>query len=93
MQAIYTRTAAAVVRRYALSSVPAAAATRAAAVFRVQSVSGETCKLGLQPQRQQQQQQHRSLATERLAYGIKVTEDMEVSDAVRRVLSIENSDM
>lgn len=89
MQAIYTRTAAAVVRSNALSSVPAAAATRVAAVFRLQSVSGETCKLGLQPQQQQQQ---RSLATERLAYGIKVTDDMEVSDAVRRVLSIDNSD-
>lgn len=88
MQAIYTRTAAAVVRSNALSSVPAAAATRAAAVFRVQSVYGETSKLGLQPQQQQQ----RSLATERLAYGIKVTDDMEVSDAVRRVLSIDNSD-
>ena len=89
MQAIYTRAAAAVMRRSALPSVPAAATTRAAAVFRLQSVSGETCKLRPQPQQQRQ----RSLATERLAYGIKVTEDMKVSDAVRRVLSIENSDM
>lgn len=90
MQAIYTRAAAAIVRSNALSSVPAAGATRAAAMLRLQSVSGETCKLGLQPKQQQQQQ--RSLATERLAYGIKVTDDMEVSDTVRRVLSIENSD-
>lgn len=58
-------------------------------MFRVQSVSAETCKLGLGPQQQQQ----RSFVTERLAYGIKVTEDMKVSDPVRRVLSIDNSDM
>eukprot|EP00904_Undaria_pinnatifida_P009603 jgi/Undpi1/5773/HiC_scaffold_2.g01047.m1 len=61
-------------------------------MFRVQSVSAETCKLGLGPQQQQLQPQ-RSFVTERLAYGIKVTEDMKVSDPVRRVLSIDNSDM
>lgn len=62
-------------------------------MFRVQSVSAETCKLGLGPQQQQQLQPQRSFVTERLAYGIKVTEDMKVSDPVRRVLSIDNSDM
>lgn len=41
----------------------------------------------------QQQQQQRGLASERMVYGVKIPEDMKVSDPVRRVLSIDNSTM
>lgn len=82
MQTLLARTTAVVLRSNVVGPGAAVASTRAAAALRPQPLSAE--KLA---------QQQRGLAVERMAYGMKVTDDMEVSDPVRRVLSIDNSDM
>lgn len=81
MQALYARSAAATIRRNGIPYISAATGARAAA-FRLQSQAG-TCI----------ERQQRGLAVERMVYGMKVAKGVEVSDPVRRVLSIENGDM
>ena len=83
MQALLTRTTGALLRSNGVAPGAAVASTRtAAAALRPQPVSAENLA-----------QQQRGLAVERMVYGMKVTDDMKVSEPVRRVLSIDNSDM
>lgn len=86
MQALLTRTAAAVIRNNGLAPTLAPASARAAAALRPQQSLAT-------PQNLAQQPQQRGLAVERMVYGMKVTDDMKVSEPVRRVLSIDNADM
>lgn len=86
MQALLIRTTAAALRSNGVAPGAAVASTRAAAAavaVRPQSLSAENLA----------QQQQRGLAVERMTYGMKVTDDMKVSEPVRRALSIDNSDM
>ena len=82
MQAMLARTTAAVLRSNGAAPGAAVASTRAAAALRPQPLSAENIV-----------QQQRGLAVERMVYGMKVTDEMKVSEPVRRVLSIDNSDM
>lgn len=89
MQALLNRTTAAVIRNNGLSPTLAPVSARAAAALRPQQSLATPPNL---PQQAQQAQQ-RGLAVERMVYGMKITDDMKVSEPVRRVLSIDNADM
>ena len=83
MQSLLTRTTAAVIRNNGVAPL-ATASARAAAALRPQQELATPQNLA---------QQQRGLAVERMVYGMKVTDDMKVSEPVRRVLSIDNATM
>lgn len=82
MHAVFARAAGAAVRKNAVSSIPAVAGVQREGFLPI----GDKL-LGINVGQQQ-----RSFASERFIYGMKVTNDMEVSDPVRRVLSANNAD-
>lgn len=94
MQSLFTRTTVAVLRRNGIAPGAAVASARQTAeALGSQHYSSSDTIRNLGKRLQQQQQQQRGLATERMVYGLKVTDDIKISDPVRRVLSIDNADM
>lgn len=93
MQALSTRGCAAAVRsvRSGIAYSPVATAARASAAILPQHASGAAGYV-LSNIGQQQQQQQRGLAVERMVHGMKIPDGITVSDPVRRVLSLENGD-
>lgn len=89
MQSLLARNAAAAVRRNSLSFAPATAAAVRAPVLHRQQSFAEAHNLG----KVEKHGQRRGLAVERLVYGVRVSDDVKISEPVRRVLSVQNGDM
>lgn len=95
MQALLARSTAALLRSNGAAPGAAVALARGADWPQQQQHASSPALSHSGSNRHQQQQQQRGLAinSERMVYGMKISEDMKVSDPVRRVLSIENSTM